>query len=288
MLTAEQYYFIDESWEIESGTIENQGNLVMPSGTTPAEIAALQISGDGCVWVDEVKYRNDGALWEEGGDADTPSEGEGSSPEAPPADNGGSTATQPSEKEPAAAPEASPFRDVAADDWFYEAVCYVQETGLMDGMGDGTFAPQTALSRAMLARLLYNLEGQPAVDGGNRFGDLTADWYIDAVNWAASLGLVSGYGDGSFRPDQDISRQEMVQMLYHYARYKGYDLSGSYDLSAFRDGDKTADWAREAMAWALAQGIVSGKGGSTLDPEGSATRAEIAQLLQNFLENDVA
>ena len=177
----------------------------------------------------------------------------------------------------------APFTDVPEDAWYKEAVDYVYANGLMSGTSATTFAPSTQLSRAMMVQILYNLEEQPVVTESAAFTDVAADaWYADAVNWAAGEGIVSGYGNGKFGPDDLITREQMANMLYYYAQYKGYDVSASGELSSFTDGASTSSWAAEAVQWAVGSGLLSGKGGGVLDPQGTATRAEAASIFMRF------
>lgn len=177
-----------------------------------------------------------------------------------------------------------PFTDVDTGDWFYEAVQYAYENGMMNGVGNNLFAPSSNLTRGMIAQVLYNLEGTPAA-GNGVFTDVAADqWYADAVNWAAANDIVGGYGNGKFGPEDDITREQMAQILYNYATFKGYDVSVQDDLSTFNDGAKTSDWALSAMKWAVGSGLLQGYNGN-LNPTGTATRAEVAQILMNFCEN---
>lgn len=187
------------------------------------------------------------------------------------------------EEEPAS---TLPFSDVASDDWFCEAVQYVFDNGMMNGVGNDLFAPDSNLTRGMIAQVLYNLEGTPEA-GSDAFTDVEAgQWYADAVNWAAANDVVSGYGDSTFGPQKDITREQMAQILYNYAVFKGYDVSVQGDLSVFSDGTATSDWALPAVKWAVGSGLLQGYAGR-LNPAGTATRAEVAQILMNFCENIV-
>lgn len=180
------------------------------------------------------------------------------------------------------APAGHPFTDVAADAWFHDAVCYVYSNGMMTGVTPTTFAPDMQLSRGMITQVLYNLEGRPAASGG-AFTDVSADaWFADSISWAAANDIVGGYGDGRFGPDDSITREQMAAILYRYAAYKGYDVSGRADLSAFADGALVSSWATDAMAFAVDAGVLNGRDDGTLDPTGTATRAEVAQILMNF------
>ena len=177
-----------------------------------------------------------------------------------------------------------PFTDVTEGDWFYDAVRYAYETGLMDGVGDSLFAPNSETTRAQLVTILYRLAGQPAVSGDLIFTDVeVGTWYTDAVAWAAENGIVNGTTDTTFAPGEDITREQLVTVLYRYAESKGYDVSASADLSGYPDAGQVQDYAQPAMAWAVAEGIVEGMDGN-LNPTGDATRAQIATILMRFCE----
>jgi hypothetical protein len=134
----------------------------------------------------------------------------------------------------------------------------------------------------MMATVLWGLEDHAEAAGNVEFADVAADaWYSAPVTWAASNGIVSGTGDG-FSPNQSITREQMAVMLYAYASTKGYDLSVSADLSGYADADATSSWAATAMSWAVTHGLIGGKPGNQLDAGGTATRAEVAQILMNF------
>lgn len=182
-------------------------------------------------------------------------------------------------------PAALPFNDVSESEWFYEAVKYVYDKGMMNGVSDTSFAPYSNLTRGMIAQVLYNLESKPAVSG-SAYTDVAADqWYNDAVNWAAQKGIVTGYGDGTFGPMDNITREQMAAILYRYAQYKGYDVSAKGDLTAFTDGNTVSDWAKDAMSWAVGTALFNGKGDGILDPTTTATRAEVAKILMTYCEN---
>lgn len=182
-------------------------------------------------------------------------------------------------------PAALPFNDVSESEWFYEAVKYVYDKGMMNGVSATSFAPYSNLTRGMIAQVLYNLEGKPAVSG-SAYTDVAADqWYNDAVNWAAQKGIVTGYGDGTFGPMDNITREQMAAILYRYAQYKGYDVSAKGDLTAFTDGNTVSDWAKDAMSWAVGTALFNGKGDGILDPTTTATRAEVAKILMTYCEN---
>ena len=179
---------------------------------------------------------------------------------------------------------AEPFTDVDENDWFYDEVVYVYENGLMNGVENNLFAPNTATNRAMLATILYRLAGQPDVSGEMPFTDVAAgQWYTDAVLWAAQNGIVNGLDEGTFAPMNTLTREQLVTMLYRYAEAEGYDVSAAADLSGYPDAGKVQTYAQEAMSWAVAEGIVEGMDGN-LNPAGNATRAQIATILMRFCE----
>lgn len=179
---------------------------------------------------------------------------------------------------------ATSFSDVPSGSWYAEAVDFVVGAGLFNGTSATTFEPLTNMSRSMLATVLYRLAGEPAVSGAADFTDVAAGtWYSDAVAWAAANGVVTGYGNGLFGTNDNVTRQEMAAMLYRYAALMGYDTSASEALSSFQDGASTASWAQEAMQWAVAEGLIQGSNG-LLNPTATATRAEVATILMRFCQ----
>ena len=183
------------------------------------------------------------------------------------------------------APVGEPFLDVNEGDWFYDAVAYAYENGLMDGVGGNRFAPNSATTRAQLVTILYRMEGQPAVSGDLPFTDVeSGTWYTDAILWAAQNGIVNGVNDTEFAPGNDLTREQLVTILYRYAESKGYDVSASADLAGYPDGEEIQAYAREAMAWAVAENIIRGMEDDTLKPAGNASRAQIATILMRFCE----
>lgn len=177
------------------------------------------------------------------------------------------------------------FTDVKESDWFYKGVAYVVDKGIMSGVSENQFDPSGKLTRAMLVQMLYNMESRPACDAENAFIDVpVGQWYTDAVIWANDAKIVSGMGDGLFAPNMEITREQMVAMLYNYAKYKGYDVTTSADLSKFADSASVSTWAQPAMQWAVAEGYISGMGDNQLAPQGTATRAEIASVIMRFME----
>ena len=172
------------------------------------------------------------------------------------------------------------FDDVAKSAWYYKAVEYVAENGIMSGVSAREFAPNAGFSRAMLAQTLYAMSGKPTVKAEGTFADVAANaWYADAVNWAAEKGYVSGVGDGKFAPDASVTREQMALILYRYAGSP--DASGMV-LREFADGDSVSAYAVDAIRWAVHEGLISGMENNTLAPQGTATRAQVAQILMNF------
>lgn len=172
--------------------------------------------------------------------------------------------------------------DVLVKAWYHDAVDYVVEHGIMTGTSATTFEPNTTLSRAMVAQILYNLEGQPTVTGESTFTDSNTHWAAKAIAWAQKTGVVSGYGNNTFRPNQAVTREELAQMLYNYAEYKQYDLTASGDLIAFPDGNNVQGWAKTAMSWANGNQLINGFEDDTLRPGGDSIRAQAASILMNF------
>ena len=172
----------------------------------------------------------------------------------------------------------SPFADVSEGAWYYDAVRFVSENGLMGG--NGMFGVNDNLSWAQLAQILFNKEGRPGVNYLLQYGDVfTGTWYIEAVRWATSQGIVGGYGNGNFGPSDTITREQLAVMLW---RYSGSPAATNKELN-FNDTDESNDFALEALRWAVENGIINGYGDGRLGPQGLATRAQVAQILKNFL-----
>ena len=177
-----------------------------------------------------------------------------------------------------------PFVDVSEGDWFYDPVAWAYEQGLMTGTSATTFEPNISTTRGMIVAILHRLEDSPVVNYAMTFDDVAdGDWYAEAVRWAASEGIVAGYSDAQFGPNDPIIREQMAAILYNYAEWKGYDVSARADLSSY--SDQPSAWAVEVMQWAKAEGLINGTTATTLDPQGHATRAQVAAILQRFLEN---
>ena len=182
-----------------------------------------------------------------------------------------------------------PFTDLGEGQWYESAVRYAYFHNIMEGMSATTFQPNGTLSRAMAVQIFYNLEGQPDISDENLgypYEDVNAEeWYGDAVYWARLTGVATGYGDGTFHPSASITRQEFAQMLYNYAKHKGYDLTAAGDLSTFPDSGSVADWAEAAMSWANGNQLINGHDDGTIDAAGIGTRAQAASILMRFDQN---
>ena len=179
----------------------------------------------------------------------------------------------------------NPFTDVSEKDWFYGDVMFVYENGLMLGTSKTLFSPHGTATRGMMATILWRMEGSPAPKGKNSFTDVEAGkWYADAITWTAENGIFAGYGKDKFGPDDPITREQLAAIFYRYADYKGYDLTVKGNLDKFKDADKITDYAKTAMQWAVGSGLMKGKSGNLLDPQGTATRAEIAAMLHRYIE----
>lgn len=183
----------------------------------------------------------------------------------------------------------NPFADVNAGDWFYRDVLFSYEKGLMSGMDAAAFAPYANTTRAQIAVIFYRMEGSPAVEGENSFADVVRGsgtaWFYDAVTWAQQNGIMGGYDNSSFAPNDPITREQLAAIFYRYAQYKGYDTTqGGMAIREFGDYESISDYAMSAMAWAVNTGLVKGDS-NLLYPNGTATRAEIAAMLHRFVEN---
>ena len=177
------------------------------------------------------------------------------------------------------------FNDVTPGAWYVDVVQYAYDHGLMTGTSATTFEPDTTTSRAMIVSILHRLEGSPSV-GTSDFSDVAnGAWYADPVAWAAENGIVAGFEDGTFGPNDPITREQMASILYRYAEYKGIDTSARATLDSYSDAGSISPWATDVVSWANAVGLMNGVGENTLDPQGTATRAQVAAMLQRFIEN---
>lgn len=184
------------------------------------------------------------------------------------------------------------FMDVAKGAWYVDSVQFVFDKGIMNGRADGTFGPNLNLTRAEVATVLYNMENKPEVAYTNNFPDVADQkWYSKPISWAYQKNIVKGYASGQFGVADDITREQMAQMLYAYAKMKNYDISYTDGIiNQYGDSKKVSNWAKPAMNWAITKGIMSGKGSGSdlsqykLDPTGNTTRAECAAMLKNFMD----
>jgi hypothetical protein len=183
-------------------------------------------------------------------------------------------------------PSAS-FIDIEREVWYHEAVDYVIENNLMTGVSDNLFAPNDTLTRGMIVTILWRLEGEPQAESQMSFTDVAeGKWYAEAVNWAASQGIVSGVSESMYEPESNLTREQMSAILYRYAKYSGIDTESKDDyLNAFNDGDLVSDYAVNSINWAIENNLIKGVDDATLDPGGTATRAQVAAVLMRFCEN---
>ena len=172
------------------------------------------------------------------------------------------------------------FLDIAPDAWYKDAVQYAYDNGLMTGVSDTEFAPEQTTTRAMIVSILARLENVTSAEDAG-FADVDDEWYATAVNWAASVGAVSGTGEGNFSPNAAITREQLAAMLMNYAVYKGEDVSARADLTTY--SDQPSAWAEETMSWSVAEGLLTGVTADELQPQGNATRAQVAAILQRYL-----
>lgn len=177
------------------------------------------------------------------------------------------------------------FQDVTPGAWCYDAVRYVYQAGLMNGTSETAFTPDTPTTRGQIVAILYRLEGSPAA-GTAPFRDVApTSYYNAAVSWASSNGIVNGYNDGTFRPNDLITREQLAAFFYRYASQKGRDVSEETELNVFTDAGEIASYAAEPLRWALAKGVMNGTAVNVLSPKGNASRAQVAVTLTRFIQN---
>lgn len=176
-----------------------------------------------------------------------------------------------------------PFRDVSKRDWYYDDVVYVYRKGYMDGMSSTRFGGELNTTRGQIVTILWRLTGEPRATKRNPFTDVSSSqYYYDAISWAYDAGVVDGFDARTFKPDQNVTREQLAAILYRYAKYMNLSTSGSAYLAKYRDADKIANWAYDAMAWANYRGLINGTSATRIDPKGYATRAQIAAILHRF------
>lgn len=315
--TLEQYYYVgpylynDKERGIEAGLRDaervrfSNGAYVIPMDQVAGNVIAMLMEPD---VTDSNGY--DGSLYQYGvidydeetlnfpiyrytGDnpretlVSNSSSGGGSSGGGSSSGNNGSQTEEPDE--PSGTQDETVFSDVSSSAWYAEAVNYVYENGLMTGISSTQFAPNNTLTRAMVVQTLYAMANKPAVSGSENFTDVSSgDWFADAVTWASANGIVSGYNATQFAPNDPLTREQLALILYGYAQMRGYNTTQSgTSIQEFTDYGSISAWALEAMDWAVNAGLLSGKGNGVLDPTGTATRAEVAQILMNFSETVV-
>lgn len=311
--TLEQYYYVGpyEKRGIEAGLRDaervrfSNGAYVIPMDQVAGNVIAMLMEPD---VTDSNGY--DGSLYQYGvidydeetldfpiyrytGDnpretlVSNSSSGGGSSGGGSSSGNNGSQTEEPDE--PSGTQDETVFSDVSSSAWYAEAVNYVYENGLMTGISSTQFAPNNTLTRAMVVQTLYAMANKPAVSGSENFTDVSSgDWFADAVTWASANGIVSGYNATQFAPNDPLTREQLALILYGYAQMRGYNTTQSgTSIQEFTDYGSISAWALEAMDWAVNAGLLSGKGNGVLDPTGTATRAEVAQILMNFSETVV-
>lgn len=172
--------------------------------------------------------------------------------------------------------------DVELNAWYHEAVDYVVEHGIMAGVSATAFQPNGSLTRGQVVQILHNLEGKPEETAEAPFTDTAGHWALEAIAWAAQNNVVAGYDDGTFGPEKLVTREEFAQMMYNYAKFKGYDLTAGGDLTQFPDAGAISDWAETALSWANCKGLINGHDNGTIDPQGNTTRAQAASIMKNF------
>lgn len=178
------------------------------------------------------------------------------------------------------------FNDVDETQWFYDSVKFVNYLGLMSGVSEKEFAPQSNLTRGMLVTILYRLSDEPEC-GEPEFRDVKSDaWYSKGIAWAAENAIVNGVGDGMFAPDTNITREQIAVIMYNFSKFHEIDVSEKAEKLGYSDVSEISEWANDAMEWAVGYGLISGKGDGILDPKGNATRAEIATILMRYIEKN--
>ena len=269
----------DADDEVVIATADDTGRFTFPgvltrnSGTDPTETAGFESLLGKVTAQDSMGNLSDPAAV-----IVTPRE-QWTPPENP--SSGGSSGSSKRAEEAA----ENPFRDVLESDWFYEDVLFAHSEGLLKGTAKRTFSPYASTTRAMIATVLWRMDGAPKADADSRFTDVAgSQWYSDAVAWADENGIVRGFGDGTFAPNAPVTREQFAAMLCRYAQYSGDAVEPSRSLADFNDADQVSTWAKDAMRWAVSSGILTGKPGKRLDPQGTATRAEIAAMLRRFLK----
>ncbi len=179
---------------------------------------------------------------------------------------------------------SNPFTDVQPTNWFYADVMNIYSRGLMSSVNGTTFQPQAPVTRAMMVTILHRLDSNLPMLSGFAFSDVPADaWYAQAVNWADQLDITGGFSDGTFRPNDPITRQELTVMIYNFARYKGFDMSATGSIQNYTDASSVPSWSKTPIEWAIGNRVLGGKDKGRLDPRGMATRAEVSAMLTRYM-----
>lgn len=180
--------------------------------------------------------------------------------------------------------DPSKFVDIQSH-WAKDTITAAVNKGLFEGTSETTFEPDTLMTRAMIVTVLHRIAGSPKMSGTSAFSDVpNGKWYTEAVIWAEENGIVNGYGNGIFAPDENVTREQLAVIVSNYAKFMKYDLSGTTDLSKFVDAAAISTWANTPLGWAVANSLISGKPGQVLDPSGNATRAECVVILVRFID----
>ncbi len=271
------------SYEIVSNVGEN-GTIDVDRYATEGDQVTITVSPDEAYLLDDLTVTSGGK------DVELTDNGDGTYTFTMPSGDVAITATfaeDPNWEEPEdpATDVSEIFTDVPVNHWAKAAIQYVYDNGLMTGVSDTTFAPEATTTRAMIVSMLARMENvTSAADAG--FTDVAADdWYATAVNWAAANGIVSGISDDTFAPNTAITREQLAAMLMKYAQYKGLDTTARADLSHYSDAENISSWANDVLSWAVAEGLLAGVTDDQLQPQGQATRAQVAAIMQRFLEN---
>ena len=267
------------SYEV-STSVGDHGSLTVDRYATEGDTVTIQVTPDQAYKLDDLSVTANGK------DVELTANGDGTYTFTMPSADVKISATfaeDPdwTEPEEPATDVSDLFIDIAPDAWYKDAIQYAYDNGLMTGVSDTEFAPEATTTRAMIVSILARLEGVTTAQAAG-FADVDDEWYATAVNWAANVGVVNGYEDNTFQPNTAITREQLAAILMNYAAYKGEDVSNRADLTSYTDQPST--WAEEAMSWAVAEGLINGVTNDQLQPQGNATRAQVAAILQRYLE----
>ena len=228
---------------------------------------------------------NTSGVWDNA-NSQTPSTGNNTGSNSSGSSNNNNSNPNKPENKPEDTETTVPFTDVSEKDWYYNAVKFAYDNGLMSGVSDTAFEPNANTTRGMIVTVMYRLENEPNVNIDNSFKDVkSSDYYGNAIYWAKQNNIVTGYNSTTFAPNDNITREQMTAILYRYASYKGYSVDKTSDLSEFTDVSNINDYALKPVKWAVASNLISGMGDSTISPLGNASRAQIATILMRFIEN---